>query len=228
MAAPAGPIARRRRGLARPPARPKSLLLSNGVRCQVEQAESVRGGVKGRADPPLPGAVARSGPTPARVEGRHAAPGAFILLLSTPVRTGRGRKGRAGAVSHFPCQSKTLSHGHTHARTRTRSPSHAHTGRRPGARPRVAGGRGESPPPALRQRPPGRTGPRTHTPSPAPGSPALGPAVGRASSGLLTQQSSEAGHAEAGGARQKLEAGQNVRRGCTRADTARRSSRWPP
>lgn len=114
---------------------------------------------------------ARSRP-PARVEGRHAAHGVSILLLSTLVRTGRGRKGRARAVSHFPCQSKT--HSHTSTRsftdtdTRSRDTYRAHDGgSRASALAWPPGDKG-SPPHQQPVTPQGRDLLRTHTPSRRP------------------------------------------------------------
>lgn len=112
---------------------------------------------------------------PARVEGRHAAPGVSILLLSTLVRTGRGRKGRARAVSHFPCQSKT--HSHTSTRsftdmdTRSRDTYRAHNG---GSRAfALAWPRGDKGRPQADSQWPPREGPLTHAHPLAPSSPPL-------------------------------------------------------
>lgn len=112
---------------------------------------------------------APNGP-PARVEGRHAAPGVSILLLSTLVRTGRGR---ARAVSHFPCQSKTHTHTHLHPRSQTQT--HTLTGHRPRAQRRLARvrdgpapGRQAKTPTTPASGPQGRDLLRTHTPSRRP------------------------------------------------------------
>lgn len=108
---------------------------------------------------------------PARVEGRHAAPGVSILLLSTLVRTGRGRKGRARAVSHFPCQSKT----HTHIDTLIHRHGHPLMGHLPRTQRRLARVRvGLAPGWQGKTRTPTASGPqgrdllRTHTPSRRP------------------------------------------------------------
>lgn len=119
---------------------------------------------------------------------------------TAPDRTGR-RRGRDGAVSHFPLQSKT----HRHApgttaprRAQLRAPD---ARARPAPDPRV-GGSGEAPGPAGG---PGVGTARTHTPSPS--SPQRSPAVGSGKARLPGAAgysphntgvfSSEAGHAEA-------------------------------
>lgn len=123
-----------RPSLARPPARPKSLLLSNGVRCQVEQTEGVRGGVKGRADPRprrrrALGADSRAGGRAARrARSLHPPP----PLHSSQDGKGEEGEGRSRQPFSLPVQN-TLSHahghGHTHARAYThgRAPRHTRT-----------------------------------------------------------------------------------------------------
>ena len=102
-----------------------------------------------------------------RMRGLHAAPGDSILRLG-PRQDGKGRRGRDGAVSHFPLQSKTHRHAPgTPARrgTEPRAPTRA-------ARARPARGPGPraGKPPA---RPPAAARGTAHTHTPSPSSPPL-------------------------------------------------------
>lgn len=103
------------------PARPKSLLLSNGVRCQVEQAEGVRGGVKGRADPPSPAPSRARGRLPHGWKGGTPRPKPSSSS-SSPLQSRREGGGRGGPEPSaiFPASPK-------HSLTRTRTHTRAHT-----------------------------------------------------------------------------------------------------
>lgn len=79
---------------------------------------------------------------------------------SAPDRTGRGRRGRDGAVSHFPLQSKTH-------KTRSRDTGSTHN-TAPRARPARAGGGGTGKPRPGRQPPREEAHTHAHPPRPPP------------------------------------------------------------